>query len=252
MTVCALVLAAGEGSRMKSALPKPLHLVAGRSMLMHVINSLGDLTLTSIVVVVGHRAEQVIEHVNTQAPTWAHICFATQVHQHGTGDATSVGLVALPHNDAATTILVLPGDTPLLTRATISQLITEHELSGHAATILTSVVQDPTGYGRIIRDNDGHVLGIVEQRDATTREVMIKEINTGIYAFRRELLAPCLSKINTNNSQSEYYLTDVIALLETAGHKIGATNAGSSETAGVNDPVQLAEAQRQMQAQLNP
>lgn len=250
MAVSALILAAGQGTRMKSPLPKPLHLVAGRSMLMHVVYSLTDLSIAHTIIVVGHNAHQVVDHVTAEAPRWAHIGFATQEQQHGTGDATKVGLSALPKDEISTTILVLPGDTPLLTQTTMARLIAEHESSLFGATILTSVVEDPTGYGRIVRDDLGEVQRIVEQRDANPTEILINEINTGIYAFQLELLVDALNKIDSNNSQAEYYLTDVIAILRSGGYTIGASAADPVETAGVNDPEQLASANLVMQARL--
>lgn len=243
MSVSAIILAAGEGSRMKSDLPKPLHRVGDHSMLMHVVHALETVQLDTVVVVVGHRAEEVTTHVREHTPPWAHILFATQHQQHGTGDAVAAGLTALDNNALATTIIVLPGDTPLLTRETITRLVTEHEQSDHAATVLVSDIADPTGYGRIVRTANGNVARIVEHRDASEAELQLSEINTGIYAFRAELLGPALSNISTNNSQAEFYLTDVVAILTNAGQSVGAVLAPEEETAGVNDRDQLAAAE---------
>ena len=243
MSVSAIILAAGEGSRMKSDLPKPLHRVGDHSMLMHVVNALETVRPDTVVVVVGHRAEEVTQHVRDNTPPWATVVFATQHQQHGTGDAVSVGLSALDTRELATTIIVLPGDTPLLTRETISRLVSEHEQSAHAATVLISDIADPTGYGRIVRMANGRVDRIVEHRDASPAELQLSEINTGIYAFRADLLRPALSKISTNNSQAEYYLTDVVGILTSAGHSVGAVLAPEEETAGVNDRDQLAAAE---------
>ena len=239
MSVSAIILAAGEGSRMKSDLPKPLHLVGEHSMLMHVVRSLESVTPDTVVVVVGHRADEVTRHVQAHAPSWATIAFATQHQQHGTGDAVTVGLSSLAPDATSTTIVVLPGDTPLLTRETISRLISEHEASTHAATVLVSDIANPAGYGRIVRTTEGNVSRIVEHRDASDDELALTEINTGIYAFRADLLGPALSRISTNNSQAEYYLTDVVAILTAAGHSVGAVLAPEEETAGVNDRAQL-------------
>lgn len=228
---------------MKSDLPKPLHRVGSHSMLMHVVRALETVQPSSVVVVVGHRAEEVTQHVREHAPQWAEVSFATQHQQHGTGDAVAAGLTALDDISSLTTIVVLPGDTPLLTRETISRLVTEHEQSEHAATVLVSEIQDPTGYGRIVRTANGNVARIVEHRDATESERRLSEINTGIYAFRAELLGPALSRISTNNSQAEYYLTDVVAILTGDGHSVGAVLAPEEETAGVNDRDQLAAAE---------
>jgi bifunctional UDP-N-acetylglucosamine pyrophosphorylase / glucosamine-1-phosphate N-acetyltransferase len=246
--VCAIILAAGEGSRMKSDLPKPLHEVCGTSMLLHVVHSLESIPLVATVVVVGHRAPEVTAHVQKNAPDWARIQFATQHEQNGTGDAAAAGLTGLSADISSNTssVLVMPGDTPLLTSHTINRLIAEHASSKNAATVLTAVLDDPTGYGRIVRDAGGNVVGIVEHRDASPDELNIREINTGIYLFDFMLFGPALKGIGTNNSQAEYYLTDVVAVLATSGHSVGSVIAPASETAGVNDPLQLAEAEQEM------
>ena len=233
---------------MKSDLPKPLHEVCGTAMVMHVVHSLESLPLVATVVVVGHRASEVTDHVQHHTPAWARIQFATQQEQNGTGDAAAVGLTGVTADDRAktTAVLVMPGDTPLLTSHTISRLLTEHSETSNAATVLTAVLDDPTGYGRIVRDTDGNVVRIVEHRDASPDELNIREINTGIYLFEIGLFGPALTGIGTNNSQSEYYLTDVIAVLASSGHTVGSVIAPASETAGVNDPQQLAEAEREM------
>jgi bifunctional UDP-N-acetylglucosamine pyrophosphorylase/glucosamine-1-phosphate N-acetyltransferase len=246
--VCAIILAAGEGSRMESDIPKPLHEVCGTSMVMHVVQSLESIPLVATVVVVGHRAPEVSAHVQQQAPDWARIRFVTQHEQNGTGDAAAVGLTGLTADDCAnaTAVLVMPGDTPLLTSHTISRLLTEHTSTNNAATVLTAVLDDPTGYGRIVRDKTGNVVRIVEHRDASPDELNIREINTGIYLFEIDLFGPALKGIGANNSQAEYYLTDVVAVLASTGHSVGSVIAPASETAGVNDPQQLAEAEREM------
>ncbi|MSO15468.1 MAG: hypothetical protein EXQ61_04025 [Ilumatobacteraceae bacterium] len=246
--VCAIILAAGEGSRMKSDLPKPLHEVCGRSMVMHVVHSLESIRLVATVVVVGHRAPEVTAHVQQNAPDWARIQFATQQEQKGTGDAAASGLSELSAEISSNTsaVLLMPGDTPLLTSLSINRLITEHITSKNAATVLTSTLDDPAGYGRIVRDSGGNVVGIVEHRDASPDELNIHEINTGIYLFQFDLFGPALKGISTNNSQAEYYLTDVVEVLASAGHSVGSVIAPASETAGVNDPLQLAEAEQEM------
>ena len=222
-------------------------------MVMHVIHALEDLRPTTTVVVVGHGADRVTRQVESDAPAWANVRFVTQVEQRGTGDATSVGITGLDGDDLddTSTVLVLPGDTPLLTRDTISRLVGAHEASGNAATVLSSTLDDPTGYGRVVRHRDGRVLRIVEHRDASPEELAIKEWNTGIYAFRRDLLGPALRGLNTNNSQSEYYLTDVIEGLASMGHRVGAVPAPAGEVAGVNDRLQLAMAERELRARIN-
>ena len=222
-------------------------------MVMHVIHSLESLDLAATVVVVGHGADKVTSKVRDDAPAWAHVRFTTQHEQRGTGDATMVGLSGLAGDDLddTSTVLVLPGDTPLLRGETISALVAEHEKAGNAATVLTSTLEDATGYGRIVRDRYRRVQRIVEHRDARPDELEIREVNTGIYAFRRDLLAPALRQIGTNNSQGEYYLTDVVAVLASTGHPVGALVAPATETAGVNDRLQLAEAERELRARIN-
>lgn len=222
-------------------------------MVMHVIHALEAVQPGATVVVVGHGGDQVSQRVAHDAPSWANVRFVRQEEQRGTGDAAAVGLGCLDGDDLddTSTVLVLPGDTPLLTPASIRALVDLHESSGNGATILTSSMTDPSGYGRIVRHKDGRVLRIVEDRDASREERAITEINTGIYAFRRDLLGPAVRGIGTNNSQSEYYLTDVIDILASRGHRIGATEAPSTETAGVNDRLQLAMAERELRARIN-
>ena len=264
MSLYAIVLAAGEGTRMRSERPKPLHLICGRPMVMHVIHSLAGVQPTQTVIVVGHGADQVTARVTTDSPRWANVSFASQVVQRGTGDAVSVGLTALDQivytspvdeppaeHDDMSTILVLPGDTPLLRRETIDNLVAQHEASSHAATVLVAELDDPTGYGRVVRAKDGRVLRIVEQRDASEDERKINEINTSIYAFRRDLLGPALRRVTPNNAQSEYYLTDVVAVLADMGHQVGAVVADAPETQGVNDRWQLALAERELRSRTN-
>jgi bifunctional UDP-N-acetylglucosamine pyrophosphorylase/glucosamine-1-phosphate N-acetyltransferase len=253
MHVNAIVLAAGEGTRMRSTRPKPLHRICGRSMVMHVIHALEGLTLQQTVVVVGHGAERVTKSVQEEAPTWAGVTFTEQLVQRGTGDAAMVGLRACGEErlDDASTVLILPGDTPLIRAETIRELVHLHETSGNAATVLSTHVADPTGYGRILHARDGRVTRIVEHKDATEEEQAITEINTGIYAFRRDVLGPALRRIGNNNSQSEYYLTDVIEVLAEMGHTVQSLEAPYNETAGVNDRLQLALAERELRARVN-
>lgn len=258
MPVSAIVLAAGEGSRMRSERPKPLHLICGRPMVMHVIHALRGLDVDRTIVVVGHGADRVTKKVGEQAPTWAHVTFVEQPVQRGTGDAVTVGLTAFDDDEDAldelddrSTVVVMPGDTPLLRPETIDELVTTHEANEHAATVLTARMEDPTGYGRVLRAKDGRVLRIVEQRDATEDERAIDEINTSIYAFRRDLLGPALRRVSPDNAQAEYYLTDVIGVLAGMGHRIGSVTAPAEETQGVNDRWQLALAERELRSRTN-
>jgi bifunctional UDP-N-acetylglucosamine pyrophosphorylase / glucosamine-1-phosphate N-acetyltransferase len=249
--LAAVVLAAGEGTRMKSSVPKVLHPLCGRPMLLYVIGALEELGLQRIVVVVGHGSEQVIKtlHSETDVP----LEFVEQRVQRGTGDAVSVGLTVFPDEvDEEDDLIVVPGDTPLLRAETLADLAREHDESGAAATVLTARLPDPTGYGRIVRGKDGRVEAIVDHWDSTEEERAIDEVNTSIYCFRRGLLAPALRRLSPENAQGEYYLTDAIAVLRQAGHKVVAMEApGVAEAMGVNDQVQLSQAEEALRARIN-
>jgi bifunctional UDP-N-acetylglucosamine pyrophosphorylase/glucosamine-1-phosphate N-acetyltransferase len=253
MNVSAIVLAAGEGTRMRSSRPKPLHLICGRAMVLHVIHALEQLNPDRTAIVVGHGAEQVTKKVQLLAPNWANVAFVEQVNQNGTGDAAAIGMTAFPGDDYddESTIVVLPGDTPLLRPETLCELVETHIANGNAATLLTSVMDDPTGYGRVIRKNNGQADRIVEHRDAAPDELDVREVCTSIYAFRRDLLGPALRKLTTDNAQGEYYLTEVISVLGQMGHRIGCVQAPAGETQGVNDRWQLALAERELRARTN-
>jgi bifunctional UDP-N-acetylglucosamine pyrophosphorylase/glucosamine-1-phosphate N-acetyltransferase len=242
---------------MRSNRPKPLHLICGRPIVMHVIHALALLDVERTVVVVGHGAERVTKKVQEQAPAWAQVTFVEQSIQRGTGDAAMVGLGAFPGDDLddTSTVVVLPGDTPLLRPETLDELVTTHLVNEYAATMLSTVLQDPTGYGRVVRapskSGDGRVVGIVEQRDASVEERAIDEVNTSIYAFRRDLLGPALRRLNPDNAQGEYYLTDVIGSLAAMGHRIGCVVAAADDCVGVNDRWQLALAERELRSRTN-
>ena len=256
MPLYAIVLAAGEGTRMRSQRPKPLHPICGRPMVLHVIHALEAVDPAKTVVVVGFGADQVMARITADLPERKDICFAEQKVQRGTGDAVSVGLARLDELvsddiDDTSTVVVVPGDTPLLRKETIDDLVSHHESSALAATVLVSEMADPAGYGRVVRAKDGRVVRIVEHRDASREELAIKEINTSIYAFRRDLLGPALRHVSPQNSQAEYYLTDVVSVLAGMGHRIGAVLADSQETQGVNDRAQLAVAERELRARTN-
>ncbi len=253
MNVSAIVLAAGEGTRMRSSRPKPLHMICGRAMVLHVIHSLENVAPGRTAVVVGHGAEQVTKKVQLLAPAWANVAFVEQHQQNGTGDAASIGMTAFGGDDYDddSTIVVLPGDTPLLRPETLHELVATHIECANAATLLTSVMDDPTGYGRVIRKANGQAARIVEHRDAAPDELDVREICTSIYAFRRDLLGPALRKLTTDNAQGEYYLTEVISVLGSMGHRIGVVQAPAVETQGVNDRWQLALAERELRARTN-
>jgi bifunctional UDP-N-acetylglucosamine pyrophosphorylase/glucosamine-1-phosphate N-acetyltransferase len=253
MTVSAIVLAAGAGTRMRSDRPKPLHRICGRPMVLHVIHALEQLRPARTVIVVGHGAEQVTKKVQHEAPGWANVAFVEQMEQNGTGDAAAIGMTALGGDDYDddATVLILPGDAPLLDPETLDELVATHVANANAATMLTSVMENPTGYGRVVRANDARVLRIVEQRDATPEELDIDEVCTSIYAFRRDLLGPALRNLTTDNAQGEFYLTDVIGGLASMGHRVGAVQAPAAETQGVNDRWQLALAEREFRNRTN-
>ena len=246
-------MAAGEGTRMRSERPKPLHVLCGRPMLLHVIDTLAGLPVERVVVVVGHGAERVTKTLQEQAPPEFVMEFVEQHVQRGTGDAASVALTVFPDDDFDDgDILVLPGDAPLLQPATLAALLREHRLSDAAATLLTARLDDPSGYGRILREKDGRVSRIVEEPDATEEERAVDEVGTSIYCFRRSLMAPALRRLNPENTQGEYYLTDIVGVLHDTGHKVVSVVAPDPrETVGVNDRVQLADAERELRRRIN-
>src|SRR4051794_17013182 len=250
--LAAVVLAAGEGTRMRSGMPKVLHPLCGRPMVLHVVDALAELPLERIVVVVGHGAERVTKTLQEKLVTEVPVEFVEQRVQRGTGDAVSVALTVFDDMDAEDDILVLPGDAPLVRAETIAKLATEHRLQDAAASILTAVVPEPAGLGRVVRDKDDRVARVVEHADATPDERDIDEINTSIYCFRRGLLAPALRRLSPENAQGEYYLTDAIAVLRGAGHNVIALRAEDpGEAIMVNDRVQLAEAEKELRERIN-
>lgn len=222
-------------------------------MVLHVIHALERLQPDHTVVVVGHGAEQVTKRVHDLAPAWANVSFVEQLEQNGTGDAAATGMGVLSGDDYDddTTVVIVPGDTPLLRPESLDELVATHVANSNAATLLTSVMSDPRGYGRVIRASDDRVLRIVEQRDGTPEELAVTEVCTSIYAFRRDLLGPALRNLTTDNSQGELYLTDVIGALASMGHRVGAVHASPAETQGVNDRWQLALAERELRNRTN-
>ncbi|MBB1255384.1 bifunctional UDP-N-acetylglucosamine diphosphorylase/glucosamine-1-phosphate N-acetyltransferase GlmU [Streptomyces alkaliterrae] len=239
-----VVLAAGEGTRMKSATPKVLHEICGLSLVGHVVAASRELDPEHLVVVVGHAREQVADYLagfDAEART------AVQEEQNGTGHAVRMGLEALAADgvELRGTVVVTCGDTPLLTGATLRSLAEAHAADGNAVTVLSAEVPDATGYGRIVRAADGSVTAIVEHKDADGAQLAIREINSGVFAFDAELLVEALGKVRTDNSQGEEYLTDVLGILREAGHRVGAAVAADHrEIAGINNRVQLAQARR--------
>ncbi|MFJ2444022.1 bifunctional UDP-N-acetylglucosamine diphosphorylase/glucosamine-1-phosphate N-acetyltransferase GlmU [Streptomyces sp. NPDC087658] len=243
-----VVLAAGEGTRMKSRTPKVLHEVCGRSLVGHVVSAARELGPEQLVVVVGHAREQVEGHLSRM---YEGVRTAYQATQLGTGHAVRTALQELgstPHG----TVVVVCGDTPLLSGETLNALAGTHAADGNAVTVLTAEVPDATGYGRIVRDGaSGAVTGIVEHKDASDAQRAIREINSGVFAFDGQLLADALGKVRTDNSQGEEYLTDVLGILRASGHRVGASVAvDHREILGINNRVQLAEARRLLNQRL--
>ncbi len=251
--VSAVVLAAGEGTRMRSTTPKVLHPLCGRPMLLHVLDALEALPLERIVVVVGHGAEHVTKTLQEQVTGAVPVEFVEQDRQRGTGDAVSVALTAFADDlDLEDDLIIVAGDVPLLRAETLARLATEHRHADAAASLLTARVPDPTGYGRVVRDAQGRVDRIVEQADADPDELEIDEINPSIYCFRRGFLAPALRRLSPENAQGEYYLTDVVEVLRRAGHVVLAVEADDPTDAfGVNDRAQLAEAEAELRSRIN-
>lgn len=252
----AVVLAAGEGTRMRSVRPKPLHLLCGRPMVVHVLDALAEIAVRRVVVVVGHGADRVAKQVSAQAPSGLAIEYVEQHVQRGTGDAMSVALTGFgdveDDDDSDGDVVVLPGDAPLLRPPTLAALVRFHRQSDAAATVLTAVVEDPTGYGRIVRGKDERVLRIVDEDIAVGDERDIREINTAIYCFRRSVLAPALRRLSPENAQGEYYLSDVIEVLVDAGYRtVGLVAPDPIEAAGVNDRAQLAMAEAELRDRTN-
>lgn len=236
MTLAVVTLAAGKGSRMKSDLPKVLHKLAGRPMLDHVLHSAAQLPDARLHVVIGHGAEQVQAQITGFPVSWA-----IQHEQKGTGHAVAQ---AMPEVDPAATVLVLYGDVPLIRTATLQKLLDETH-AGHALALLTVELADPSGYGRIVRDAGGNIQAIVEHKDASAEQRTIREVNTGILAVSAALLNDWLPRLSANNSQGEYYLTDIIAMAVAQGVAVRAIHPqDEAEVQGVNDRLQLAQLER--------
>ncbi len=254
-SLAAVVLAAGEGTRMRSSTAKVLHPLCGRPMVLHVLRSLAELPVGRIVVVVGGRSGEAVaravadDGVDRRVP----VELVEQSEPRGTGDAAAVALTAFSADlDVDDDLLVVPGDAPLLRPSSLARLAEEHASGDSAATLLTARFPDPTGYGRILRDTQGRVTGIVEEADATPEQRMVDEVCVSVYCFRRGLLAPALRRLAPDNAQAEYYLTDVVGVLREAGHRVAACPADDpAETAGVNDRAQLAAAEAVLRDRIN-
>ena len=232
-----IILAAGEGTRMKSSVPKVLHRIGGRPLLGHAIRAGRQTAAAHVVAVVRHGRDEVAAFC---AEFDAGVLVADQDEIPGTGRAAQCGLDALPR-ELSGTVLVTYGDVPLLTGRTLVELTQAHEASGSAVTVVTAHVPDPTGYGRVLRDADGTVVGIVEQRDATAEQRTITEVNSGIYAFDAAVLRDALARVGADNAQGEQYLTDVLAITHADGRLVSAHPLQDHwQTEGVNDRAQLA------------
>ncbi len=237
-----IVLAAGAGTRMRSDIPKVLHTLAGRSMLSHALHAVAKAAPQHLVVVVGQDRDRVVPAVGQLADELGRsIDVAVQEQQLGTGHAVGCGLSALPE-DFGGTVVVISGDVPLLDADTLADLIATHSAETAAATVVTTTLPDPTGYGRILRTQDREVIGIVEQADGTPSQLAITEVNAGVYAFDITALRSALSRLRSDNAQQEQYVTDVFAIVRSDGQIVRAKLVEDAMlVAGVNDRVQLAE-----------
>lgn len=241
--VTAVILAAGQGKRMHSSLPKVLHEAGGKPMLVHVCAAAQAAGVENQVIVVGHGREELLEALPD-------LNYVVQERQLGTGHAVLQAEEAVASK--GDTILVLCGDTPLLTADTLAGLLQEHQATGAAATILTAEFQDPKGYGRIVRGTSCSVEKIVEHRDASAQELLIKEINSGTYVFDKAALFAALKDITPDNDQGEYYLTDVIEMFCRQGRKVSAFKTQDAcEVLGINDRLQLAQAEEVLRCRKN-
>ncbi|MGI9647785.1 MAG: bifunctional UDP-N-acetylglucosamine diphosphorylase/glucosamine-1-phosphate N-acetyltransferase GlmU [Acidimicrobiia bacterium] len=244
MSVRVIVLAAGQGTRMKSSLPKVLHPVVGAPLISWVVDAVLGTDPDETLVVIGHEAEAVAAALPDGVAT------VVQEEQNGTGHAVLVALEALGDVEGDT-VVVVPGDTPLITAETLGELVAAHRGLEPAVTLLTTRLEDPTGYGRVIRDDVGEVVGIVEERDADDEQRGVNEVAVSMYAFAGSELLRALNEVGTSNDQGEMYLTDVVGILAAEGAPIASAAAAAVEVAGVNSHDQLAEVGAALRARLN-
>lgn len=243
MYKCALVLAAGQGTRIKSNLPKVLHKVCGKEMVNHVVDTLRKAEINDVNLIIGKGAELVKEKTEDR-----NVSYSLQEEQLGTGHAVKCALDFLKEKEG--TVAVLCGDAPLITEETIKRLFEEHNENNNKATLLSSILDDATGYGRIIREGS-EALKIVEHKDCNEEELKVKEMNAGVYCFDIVALLEALNKLSNNNSQGEYYLTDVIEILKEQGERVGAVVTNFEETMGVNSRAQLAQVEHELRKRIN-
>ncbi len=242
--IFAVILAAGQGTRMKSKLYKVLHPVCGKPMVQHVVDHIQTLDVNRIVTVVGHGAEKVQHQLGDKSE------YVLQAEQLGTAHAVQQAEGILGNEEGTT--LVVCGDTPLIRPETMQALFEHHQAKNAKATILTAIAENPTGYGRILRSENGQVEQIVEQKDASAAQQLVKEINTGTYCFDNKLLFETLKLVKNDNAQGEYYLPDVIEILQKQGDIVEAyVTDDFEETLGVNDRVALSQAETLMRARIN-
>lgn len=244
MYKCAIILAAGEGKRMKSSLPKVIHKICGTEMVNVVIDVMRSSGIGEVNVVVGKGADKVKEATSSR-----NVVYSFQDKQLGTGHAVMCAEEFLEGKKG--TVAIFTGDAPLITEGTVKKLVSFHEDGNYKATILTSIVDDATGYGRIVREKNNDVSKIVEHKDCNEEEIKINEINSAMYCFDIQALLESIKKLNNNNAQGEYYLTDVIGILKSQGEKIGALPVPFEETMGVNSRIQLADAEKVMRRRIN-
>ncbi len=244
MYKCAIILAAGEGKRMKSNIPKVLHKVCGKEMINHVIDNIRKSGVEEVSVVIGKGADKVRKGTESR-----NIFYSVQEEQLGTGHAVMCAEEFLKGKKGSVSIFV--GDGPLITEETVTKLTKYHEEQKCSATILTSIMSDPLKYGRIIRNSQGEVEKIVEFKDCNEEEVKVNEINSGMYCFDIDILLNTLGKLNNNNNQGEYYLTDVIEILKNEGKKVGAIAVDVEEITAVNSKVELSVANDIMRSRIN-
>lgn len=239
----ALILAAGKGTRMKSNVPKVLHKAAGQYMIEHVIDSCEDAQVKEIVAVVGHKKEMVEQALAGRAK------YVYQEQQLGTGHALKMAIEHLPRDGSH--VLVLVGDAPLIDGGTLSALMKIHEDAGNSATVLTAVMENPAGYGRIVKNQAGEIDRIVEEKDASDAQKAIREINSGMYCFKSDDLIQALGDLKNNNAQGEYYLTDVIQIMNEQGKRTGTCITDAEKIKAVNSRVELAQVEKIMRRRIN-